>query len=158
MQIGTRSHLRAVAAAALAGLLVTTIAATRPSAAIPGQPSLDRARAAEISFPYPHLSVLRLTGDGIPDEARLILDDGSAVAAVQVAYQVPADNQPFQVATPDPGQGAPVCDTEQICWGQTTVAPTLETTIQLTYLSLPCIITGSPAKPTTIDCTDATAG
>lgn len=148
-------HLRAVVAAGLAVLVVTAIAATRSPAEIAGQPGLDRGRAAETTFPYPHLLVMRLAGDGLPDEARLILDDGSVAATTQLVYQVPADNRPFQVATSDPDQGTPVCDdTEQICWGQTTVAPTLATTIQLTYVGIPCTITGSPGEPTTVDCTD----
>lgn len=152
------NHLRAVVAAGVAVLVVTTIAATRPPATLSGQPSLDRGRVAEVSFPYPHLLVvLQPTSDGQPDDARVILDDGSVAAPTQIIYQVPADGQPFQIGAPDPYGGEPSCDEDQICWGPTTVAPTLTVSIQLTYHGIPCTITGSPAKRTEIDCNEQSA-
>lgn len=153
------TYLRAATAASLAVLAVTAIAATRPATTVAGQATLDRARAAELTFPYPHLSILRLTGDGQPDEARLIFDDGTVTVGTQVSYQVPTTGEPFQVATNDQREAAPSCDdADHICWGKTTVGPWLNASIEVTYLDLPCVITGSPVDRTTINCTDAAAG
>ena len=151
--------VRAVTGIGLVVLVAAGIAATRPVTAVAGQPTADPARVAEIDFPYPHLSVLRLTGDGQPDEARLIFDDGTVTVGTQVTYQVPANGEPFQVASSDPRAGEPSCDeAEQICWGPTTVGSWLNTRVELTYLGVPCVIIGSPIDRTTIDCTDPTNG
>lgn len=153
------THLRAVAGIGVAVLTVAVIAATRPPGAISGQPTVDRARVAEVTFPFPHLLVLRLTEAGQPDEARVILDDGSIAAPTQIVYQVPTDSRPFQVAATDPYNGPPACDDDgRICWGPTTVTPTLDTTIKLTYLGLPCTLSGSQGARTAIQCTDPSAG
>src|SRR6478609_3945285 len=51
----------------------------------------------------------------LPGEARLIFDDGSITLGAQVTYQVPANGEPFQVASSDPQGGEPSCDeAEQI--------------------------------------------
>jgi len=156
----TSPYLRASVATGLAVLVVTAIAATRPPTAVTGQATLDQARAAEISFPYPHLSIQRLTGAaGQPDQARLIFDDGAVTVGTQVIYQVPTNGEPFQVASDDQQGAGPSCDeADQICWGPTTVGPWLNTKIEVTYLDLPCVITGSPVDRTTIDCADPAAG
>ena len=151
--------IRAVTGIGLVVLAAAGIAATRPATAVAGQPTVDAARAAEIDFPYPHLSVLRLTGDGLPDEARLIFDDGSITSGTHVSYQVPANGEPFQVASTDPEAGEPSCDEAvQICWGPTTVGPWLNTRVELTYLGIPCVITGSPVDRTAINCTNPAKG
>lgn len=150
---------RAVTGIGLVVLVAAGIAATRPATAVAGQPTVDAARAAEIDFPYPHLSVLRLTSDGLPDEARLIFDDGSITSGTHVSYQVPANGEPFQVANTDPEAGEPSCDeADQICWGPTTVGPWLNTRVELTYLGIPCVITGSPVDRTAINCTNPAKG
>lgn len=100
-----------------------------------------------------------MTGDGLPDEARLIFDDGSITSGTHVSYQVPANGEPFQVANTDPEAGEPSCDeADQICWGPTTVGPWLNTRVELTYLGIPCVITGSPVDRTAINCTNPAKG
>lgn len=143
-----KQHIRAGAGVTLVLLAGIAIATTRPAAAIAGQPTVDRAHLAEVTFPYPHLSILRITGDGLPDDAKLVFDDGSVAVATQVIYQVPADGQPARAEDP-------VCDeADQICWGTTTVDPSLQARVELTYAGVPCEIAGSPAERTTIECSE----
>jgi hypothetical protein len=101
---------------------------------IAGQPTIDRESLAEAIFPYPHLEIART-----PDsQVVLTFDDGTVLPAGKVIYQVPANGEPIRA-------GDPICDTtDMICWGTTTVDPTLSVRIiELEYMGTPCVLAGS---------------
>lgn len=135
-----------ISTAAGAGLVVLAIAgivATRPPAQVAGQPTPDPAAVAEATFPYPHLTV-----SAADDRAKLLLDDGSVDPQTRITWTVPRDGSLVRAS-------APWCDTsDMICWGATTVDPALTTRIDLEYQGVPCVIAGSPAVRTTLQCSE----